>query len=77
MAHTPARNSGGCQFFICHGDCRRLDRQYAAFGKVIKGDDVLETIANTPVVRKGGEASKPTKRINVQSIKIVPADSVK
>ena len=36
------------QFFICHGDPRFLDRQYTAFGKLIKGDDVLEKIATTP-----------------------------
>jgi len=71
-------NSAGCQFFICHGEASALDGKYTAFGKLIKGDDVLEKIANTPVTaNRAGELSKPSKRIEVLSIKIVPADSVK
>jgi peptidyl-prolyl cis-trans isomerase B (cyclophilin B) len=50
-----------------------LNGQYTAFGKVIKGDDVLEKIATTPT--KPGD--RPVNRMNVESIKIVPADSVK
>ena len=42
-------DSAGSQFFICDGDASFLDRQYTAFGKLIKGDDVLAKIANTPV----------------------------
>jgi peptidyl-prolyl cis-trans isomerase B (cyclophilin B) len=71
-------NSAGSQFFICDGVASSLDGKYTAFGKLIKGDDVLEKIANTPVTANSmGEPSKPTKRIVVQGIKIVPADSVK
>jgi peptidyl-prolyl cis-trans isomerase B (cyclophilin B) len=78
MARAQDPNSAGSQFFICHGDAGALDHQYTAFGKLIKGDDVLEKIANTPVTANGmGEVSKPTKRIEVVSIRIVPADSVK
>ncbi len=78
MAHTPAPNSAGSQFFICHGAAPSLDGKYAAFGKLIKGEDVLDKIANTPVVRNAaGEPSKPTKRVGIDSITIVPADSVK
>ena len=73
MARSNDPNSAGSQFFICHGDPRFLDKQYTAFGKLIKGDDVLEKIATTPV-RPG---DRPVKRMNVESIKIVPADSVK
>jgi peptidyl-prolyl cis-trans isomerase B (cyclophilin B) len=55
-----------------------LDRQYTAFGRLIRGDDVLEKIASTPVTRSAsGENSKPTKRVSVTRIEIVPADSVK
>lgn len=73
MARSNDPNSAGSQFFICHGDPRFLDRQYTAFGKLIKGDDVLEKIATT-ATRPG---DRPIKRMNVESIKIVPADSVK
>jgi peptidyl-prolyl cis-trans isomerase B (cyclophilin B) len=66
-------NSAGSQFFICHGDPRFLDRQYTAFGKLIQGDDVLEKIATTPTQ----PGDRPTKRMNIESIQIVPADAVK
>ena len=55
----------------------QLDNQYTTFGKVIKGDDVLEKIGDTEVAMSRGERSKPTKRVSIESIKIVPADSVK
>ena len=73
MARSSDPNSAGSQFFICHGDPTFLDHQYTAFGKLIKGDDVLEKIATT----KTGQSDRPLKRINVESIKIVPADSIK
>jgi peptidyl-prolyl cis-trans isomerase B (cyclophilin B) len=78
MARSNDPDSAGSQFFICLGDASFLDGKYTAFGKVIKGDDVLGKIGDTPVARGGGgEASKPTKRIEVKSVDIVPLDSVK
>ena len=41
MARSQNPDSAGSQFFICHGNPTFLDRQYTAFGKLIKGDDVL------------------------------------
>jgi peptidyl-prolyl cis-trans isomerase B (cyclophilin B) len=73
MARSNDPDSAGSQFFICHGNARFLDRQYTAFGKLIKGDDVLEKIATTPTHPQ----DRPDKRMAVESIKIVPADSVK
>lgn len=73
MARSADPNSAGSQFFICHGAPRQLDGQYTAFGKLIKGDDVLEKIATTKTL----PGDRPEKRMNVESIKIVPADSVK
>lgn len=75
MARSNDPDSAGSQFFICLGDASFLNRKYTAFGKVIKGDDVLGKIGDTPVTASRGESSKPTKRIEVQSVKIVPADS--
>ena len=49
MARTMAPNSAGSQFFIMHEDAPHLDGQYAAFGKLIEGEDVLDKIANTRV----------------------------
>ena len=78
MARGPDPDSAGSQFFICLAPVRRLDGQYTTFGKLIKGDDVLEKIGNTSVERNPqGEMSKPTKRVVIESIKIVPANSLK
>jgi peptidyl-prolyl cis-trans isomerase B (cyclophilin B) len=78
MAREPDPDSAGSQFFICLGPVPRLDHQYTTFGKVIKGDDVLGKIGDTPVTRNGmGEMSKPIKRVTIEKIDIVPADSVK
>jgi len=78
MARGPDVNSAGSQFFICDGDAPSLDRHYTAFGKLIKGEDVLRKIADTPVVPdERGEPSKPTKRVEIKSVEIVPADSIK
>jgi peptidyl-prolyl cis-trans isomerase B (cyclophilin B) len=78
MARSSNPDSAGSQFFICLANVSRLDHQYTTFGKVIKGDDVLGKIGDTEVTTSdSGERSKPTKRVTVESIKIVPADSVK
>ena len=71
MARSNDPDSAGSQFFICLAEARFLDRQYTAFGELIEGDDVLETIGNTPVgAGFGGERSKPVERIGVESIRI-------
>jgi peptidyl-prolyl cis-trans isomerase B (cyclophilin B) len=78
MARSQDPNSAGSQFFICLANANFLDRQYTAFGKLIKGDDVLGKIGETPTtMSNGGERSKPLSRVGVESVKIVPADSAK
>src|SRR5206468_900090 len=77
MARSQHPDSAGSQFFVCLADARFLDRQYTAFGKLIKGDDVLGKIGDTATrAGGGGENSKPLSRVGVESIKIVPAESV-
>jgi cyclophilin family peptidyl-prolyl cis-trans isomerase len=73
MARTSDPNSAGSQFFICHADAGSLDNQYTVFGNLIKGFDVLDKIAATATE----PPDRPLKRMNIESIKIVPADSVK
>lgn len=46
MARAMNPNSAGSQFFIMHQDAPHLDGQYAAFGKVIEGMDVVDKIAS-------------------------------
>ena len=79
MARSQDPDSAGSQFFICLGDASFLDHQYTAFGKLIKGDDVLGRIGDTPCSPNpmSGEPSLPQKRVGVESIKIVPAATVK
>ena len=49
MARSQMPDSAGSQFFIMHKDAPHLDGQYAAFGKVIEGMDVVDEIAETEV----------------------------
>lgn len=49
MARSGDPNSAGSQFFIMHKDAPHLDGQYAAFGKVIEGMDVVDEIADVDV----------------------------
>jgi peptidyl-prolyl cis-trans isomerase B (cyclophilin B) len=73
MARSQDPDSAGSQFFICHGDPSFLDRQYTAFGKLIKGDDVLEKLATCET----GRQDRPVKRQGVESVKIVDRATLK
>ena len=48
MARSMMPNSAGSQFFIMHANAPHLDGDYAAFGAVLEGMDVVDQIANTP-----------------------------
>ncbi len=48
MARSMSPDSAGSQFFIMHQDATHLDGQYAAFGKVVEGMDVVDEIASIP-----------------------------
>jgi peptidyl-prolyl cis-trans isomerase B (cyclophilin B) len=77
MARSASPDSAGSQFFLMLGAAPHLDGQYTGFGKVIKGEDVLEKIEQVKVVRSpNGEPSKPTERVEIKSVKIVPASEV-
>lgn len=71
MARSADPNSAGSQFFVVHQRAPHLDRQYTGFGKLVKGDDVLEAIATTRV--SGPQGSTPTERQEVTKVRIVPA----
>jgi len=59
MARSMMPNSAGSQFFIMHADAPHLDGQYAAFGRVIEGMDVVDKIANVPT----GRADRPLEPV--------------
>lgn len=78
MARAADPDSASSQFFLCLGPTPQLDGKYTAFGKLIKGEDTLRKLGKTPVgPSPNGENSKPTSRVALESVKIVPADSVK
>jgi len=54
MARSSDFNSAGSQFFICHGDPHFLDGSYAAFGMVTDGMDIVDELADTPVIDGNG-----------------------
>ena len=58
MARSMAPDSAGSQFFIMHEDAPHLDGQYAAFGKVIEGIEVVDKIAKCMT----GRNDKPIHR---------------
>lgn len=64
-------DSASSQFFIVHQDSTYLDNQYAAFGKVTKGMEVVDAIAEkTPVVDDNGTVL-PEKQPKIKTIRIV------
>jgi peptidyl-prolyl cis-trans isomerase B (cyclophilin B) len=70
MANSGSPDTAGSQFFICLADLQQLNGGYT--------NDVLEKIAKTPVgPNSQGENSKPLQRVELISVKIVPADSIK
>ena len=78
MARSASPDSASCQFFICLGPTPQLDQKYTAFGRLIKGVDVLEKLGQTEVKASGGgEPSKPLSRVSLETVKIVPAASIK
>ena len=66
MARSQSKNSAGSQFFIVTNDAPHLDGQYASFGKVINGMDIIHEIEN--VETDGND--KPIKNVIIESVKV-------
>ena len=66
MARSSSPNSAGSQFFIMHQDAKHLDGQYAAFGKVTSGMDVVDAIAAT----RTGRNDRPVDEQKIASITV-------
>ena len=66
MARAQAYDSAGSQFFIMHADADYLDGQYAAFGMVIDGMDVVDEIAAVET----GANDKPVEDVVIKSITV-------
>lgn len=68
MARTSDPNSASSQFFIMHGDAGYLDSQYAGFGQVIEGMDVIDKIANVKTGRLGWYEDVPKTPVVIEKI---------
>ena len=67
MARAQDPDSAGSQFFIMHADAPHLDGDYAAFGKLVDGFDVLDKIASVST----DWFDKPTKEQKIEKIEII------
>lgn len=66
MARAQDPNSASSQFFICHADSEFLDGNYAAFGKVTEGMDVVDAIASVST----DYTDKPIQEQRIKTIRI-------
>lgn len=64
MARAADFNSAGSQFFICDADDEFLDGQYASFGKVVEGMDIVDKIASV----KTNNLDAPLEKVVIESI---------
>jgi cyclophilin family peptidyl-prolyl cis-trans isomerase len=78
MARTGDPHSATSQFFINHGDNSALNYGspqspdgYAVFGKVVKGMEVVDTIATAPTVYRGREKSLPVNPVVLTKAKVI------
>ncbi len=71
MASTGAKVGGSNEFFICDGAQSFLDGNYAAFGVVVEGMDVVRTIAEQPHADSGDGTGKPDVDIIINNIIIL------
>jgi peptidyl-prolyl cis-trans isomerase B (cyclophilin B) len=66
MARSSRFNSASSQFFIVHEEASSLNNSYAAFGKVIKGFEIIDTIANVET----GERDRPLEAVVIEFIRV-------
>ncbi|MCS7078715.1 MAG: peptidylprolyl isomerase [Chloracidobacterium sp.] len=69
MAHGSDPDSATTHYFICLRRAPSLDGKYTAFGRVVEGMDVVDKIAQTPIMP--GTDDKPAERIEVRTIRVV------
>ena len=66
MARSMMKDSAGSQFFIMHQDSPHLDGEYAAFGKVTEGMEVVDAIADT----KTNYSDKPLEEQKMKKVAV-------
>lgn len=68
MARTSDPNSASSQFFVMHENAPHLDNQYAAFGKLTEGLEVLDAIANVKTGRQGWYDDVPKSPVVIKKM---------
>ena len=72
MARTNDPNSASSQFFVMHENAPHLDGQYAGFGKVIEGEDVIDAIANVETGSYGWYMQDvPVNTVEIETMELV------
>ena len=71
MARTSAPNSASSQFFIMHKDAPHLDAQYAGFGKVVDGIEVVDAIANVKTTSYGWYDDVPMVPVVIEKVEVI------
>lgn len=71
MARTSDPNSASSQFFIMHKDAPHLDAQYAGFGKVTEGIEVVDKIADTRTTSYGWYDDVPVVPVVIEKVEII------
>ena len=71
MARTSDPNSASSQFFIMHQNAPHLDAQYAGFGKVIEGLEVIDSIANVRTFSRGWYDDVPVDAVVIEKVEII------
>jgi peptidyl-prolyl cis-trans isomerase B (cyclophilin B) len=66
MARSMSPNSAGSQFFIMHRNSPHLDGQYAAFGKIIEGIEIVDKIANS----KTDSMDRPKEEVRIKKVTV-------
>lgn len=72
MARSVNMDSAGSQFFIMHEDAPHLDGQYAAFGRVVEGMEIVDEIASVPT----GAADRPKFAMRIKQITAIDEGEV-
>ena len=75
MARTMVNDSASSQFFVMHKDAPHLDGQYAAFGHMLDGFDVLDKIASVDTDR----SDRPYREVVIEKVEVIdePVNEVK
>ena len=71
MARTSDPDSASSQFFVMHANAPHLDAQYAGFGKLTDGFDVLDQIASTKTGRYGYFSDVPRSPVVIEKVEII------